>query len=296
MKFPPSDFESLRKLVILIRQGEIKLHIAKKSLSVLVKMIEYPDIVATSNIVELAQYVESSPATLTRLSKLMGFKGYNYFRQIFKQSAIEKTNYYSHRAQAIVHEHPDSAKQFIQNQLASTVNNINQCLEKTDNKKWDQVVEILAIKRKVFVFGNQQSSALANIFRYGLSLIREDVNILGPAEHGLALAINQIKSRDLLVVFSSAPYSKLSLLVSSLAAKRNCHILAITDTDLSPLHDYARYSINISTEGHYYTNSLAANCVLIESLLSLTASKIGQPAIEKLKQHESLLSKLSVGT
>ena len=292
MNFPPDNFEALRQAVVLIKQGELSLHIANKSLSALVLMVNNPDMVATSNITELAKYTKISPASITRLSKLLGFRGYNYFRQVFKQSAVLKTDYYSHRAKKIVEDRSDSPGGFILEQLKSTHKNIQQCLENNSSDDFKQVIKLLAIKRKVYIFGYQQSSALASILRYGLGLIRENVQILGPAEHGLAIAVNQINQRDLLVIFSSSPYSKLSVDISTLAIKRGCQIIAITDSNLSPLHDMASHAINIATDGKYYTNSLAANCILIESLLSLTAIEIGSPAIERLKQHEILLSSL----
>ena len=294
MQFPPENFESLRQFLILLRHGEIELDVGKKSLQALINMVENPDKVATSTIVELADFVKVSPASITRLAKLLGFNGYNAFRQIFKQSATVKTKFYSQLGQGIVNQSKVSPKDMILQQLQTTDRNIQQCLRHTDDESLSKIIKFLAIKRRVFIFGHQQSSAIASIFRYGLSLIRSNVSILGPTEHGIAPAVGQLLKGDLLIIISSAPYSQLTVNIASIAAKLGCEICAITDSKLSPLHDYANTSVNLKTEGHYFTNSLAANCVLVESLLSLTAIEIGQSAIEKLKQHEQLLTQLNV--
>lgn len=294
MLFPPENFESIRHFLIMLRHGEIELDIGKKSLSALHVMVDNPDRVATSTIVELAVIVKISPASITRLAKLLGFKGYNQFRQIFKQSAKVKTDYYSQRATNIIHSRDFTPKDFMLKQAQSTLNNFQQCLQNTTSEKIEEISKLLAIKRNIFVFGHQQSSALASILRYGLSLIRKNVQMLGPSEHGIATAVGQMCRGDLLVIISSSPYSYLTVNIASLANKQGCQIIAITDSKLSPLHDHAHASINIPTEGHYFTNSLAANCILIENLLSLVAMELGHAAIDKLKQHEFLLSTLNV--
>lgn len=294
MQFPPKTFESLRQILVMLRHGEVELDMGKKSLLALIKMVECPDKVATSNIVELSKFVKVSPASITRLSKLLGFQGFNNFRKVFKQSGTAKIDYYSQRAEGMVNKASGKSKDFILNQLQSTQNNIQQCLNLINDEDINQAVKLFAIKRKIFVFGHQQSSAIASIFRYGLSLIRNNVQMLGPTEHGIATAVGQIRKGDLLFIISSSPYSQLTVDIASIAAKQECVIIALTDSKLSPLHDHSTVSINVPTEGHYFTNSLAANCILVESLLSLTAIKIGQSAVDKLKQHENLLSQLNV--
>ena len=95
MNFPPSNFESLRQLTILLRQGEIDLPIGKKSLMALEVMLNDAALVATSNIVELADKIEFSPASITRLAKLLGFQGFNQLKNLFKQKNKIPTNFYS---------------------------------------------------------------------------------------------------------------------------------------------------------------------------------------------------------
>jgi len=83
--FPPENFEQLRQLVIQLKHGDIEFSIGKKSLLALDNMIQEPSLVATTNIVELAKVIKLSPASLTRLAKLLGFHGFNQFQNLFKQ-------------------------------------------------------------------------------------------------------------------------------------------------------------------------------------------------------------------
>ncbi len=296
MNFPPENFEQLRQLIALQRDGEGELKMGNKSLRSLVFMTDNPDIVALNNIVELSIKANISPASITRLSKLLGFKGFNHFQKIFKQKNTEKTNYYSQRVKYLVEDKTVQPKQVLEQQLKDSIKNMQQGLNDINQEKLIEAVLLLARKKRVFVYGHKQSSALANILKYGLCLIRQNVQTLGQTDQGIAIALEQLRKEDLLIVFSSSPYSNITVELASIAKKQSCKIMAITDSPTSPLHEHSEISFNIPTEGHYYTNSLAANCIFIEGLLSLTAMELGQDAVNKLQQHEDLLSQLNINS
>ena len=296
MNFPPDNFEKLREFLVLLRHGDIDLDIGRKSLNALVSMVNNPDKVAMSNIVELAAETSVSPASITRLARLLGFKGFNQFQQIFKQRTKIPTDYYSQKVIELAQQGKLSPKQMMTRQLSSSVKNMQYCIDNINEEDISYAVRLLARSSRVFVFGHKQSSAMANVLRYGLCLIRHDVQSFGQYEHGLAIALGQLKKSDLVVIFGSSPYSNLTLDIAAMAKQMECQVLAITDSILSPLNDCSSLSIYIPTDGHYYTNNLGANFIFLESLLSLTAVELGPTAINKLKAHESLVTKINANS
>jgi DNA-binding MurR/RpiR family transcriptional regulator len=296
MEFPPSDFEHLREYLMKLRQGDIQLEVGKKSLNAMIYMVNNPDAVAVNNIVELASITQISPASITRLAKLLGYKGFNQFQTIFKQRSRVKSDYYSQKVKKLMDESGLPPKEIFRQQMQSALENMQNCLENLDDEYIVDATMLLARKKRVFVFGHKQSAGIANVFRYGLSLIRKEVYFLVQGEHGIVVALGQLRRDDLVVIISSSPYSSLTVDITSMANKQGCQILAITDSTLSPLNDYASISINVPTEGQYFTNSLSANCIFIESLLSLTAMELGQSAVNKILGHEALLSRFNVNS
>lgn len=296
MNFPPSNFESLRQLTILLRQGEIDLPIGKKSLMALEVMLNDAELVATSNIVELADKIEFSPASITRLAKLLGFQGFNQLKNLFKQKNKIPTNFYSEKAKKLISKDKSDPKALFKEHLQSTITNTEKFIEQVSGTDLLQASSLLAKKHRVFIFGYRQSSAIANILRYGLALLRPNVQLLVQADHGVAVALGQLKRDDLLVLIGSAPYSNITLKIATLAKKQQCQILAITDSVLSPLNNSAAVTIQVPSSGQYYANSLVVNCLFTESLLSLTAIELGQTAVNNLQHHERLLSQLDVST
>ena len=293
MKFPPENFEMLRQFLIMLKHGEIELDVGKKSMKALIQMVSDPDTVAINNIVSLAERTNISPASITRLAKLLGFKGFNQFQLIFKLRTKTPSDYYSQKAKLLIETKNKRPKSIFENQLISTVENMRYCINQSSDDDLNKSASLLARSSRVFIFGHKQSSAMANILRYGLCLLRHNVQVLGQYEHGLAIALGQLRQNDLVVIFSSAPYSNLTIDIAVAVKKQSCKLLVITDSSLSPLNDHANVSIIVPTGGQYYTNSLAANCIFIEGILSLTAIELGQLAVTKLQTHEKLMTNLN---
>tara|TARA_R110001583_G_scaffold85526_3_gene224048 strand:+ start:6784 stop:7674 length:891 start_codon:yes stop_codon:yes gene_type:complete len=296
MNFPPRDFEQLRQVVILLRQGDLELPIGKKILQGLELMINDPELVATSNIVELSKWALLSPASITRLSKLLGFQGFNKFRIVFKQKSKLPNDFYSDGVKRLIENKTTSAKELLTQQLTMVKENIERCIENTNEADLLLASSLLAKKHRIFIFGHRQSSAIANVLRYGLALIRLNVQMLVQADHGVAIALGQLKKGDLLVVIGSSPYSNITVKIMSLAHQQGCQILAITDSELSPLCESAAVALQIPTAGQFYANSTVASTFIIEGLLCLTAKQLGQVAVYNLQRHEVLLSHLNVAT
>lgn len=294
MNFPPRDFEQLTLIMQQLNLGELDLRVGKKSYHALKNMVENPQTVATSTIVELSNHVNISPASLTRLAKLLGFQGFHGFRQVFKQSSKQSINFYSQQAQRIKTNFDSSAKGIIVQQLDSMHQNINKALEDINDAEIEKIVKLLAYKRRVFVFGHQQSAAISSLFTYGLCLIRDNVQVLGPVDYGIATITGQLQRRDLLVLFGSSPYSPLTMEIASIAKQQECVICSFTDSKLSPLLRYAQHSIKIPTDGDYFINSLSATNVFVEGVLSMVLMELKEKSVNKLKRHEQLLQQSNI--
>jgi len=299
MNFPPKNFEELRHIVINIRQGELDLAMGKKSFQALESMIEDADVVAMSNIVELAAKTQLSSASITRLAKSLGFKGFQQFQRLFKQKSKMANSFYSDGVKNLITSNvikEKNAKLLLREQLLTVTNNIEQGLDDVSETALIQAKTLLASKSRIYIFGYRHSAAIANILRYGLTLLRPNVQMLVQEDHGVAIALGQLKKGDLLVVIGSAPYSNVTVKIASIAKKQQCQIISITDSKLSPLNDLASVAIHIPSSKHFYMNSLVSNCFFIEGLLSLVALELGKVAVNHLQKHEKLLGQLEVSS
>ncbi len=292
--FPPSSLAELRKLPSLLRRGELELPMGKRLLVALCVMLDDPRLVATHTITELAQVTGVSPASLTRLAKLLGFKGFVQFQALFRHVLSEPGRYYSAQASALINPQEDLPTEHrVLRHLESQVENLAQSAAHLNEQNLRQAAEQLVKARRVHISGRRQSYGLAIMFSYMLGLIREQVNVVGSAGEGQAQALAELGPKDLLVMFGSEPYSRDSVMLAQVANQLKLPLLTLTDSHHSPLAQLANCSLISRNDSALYTNSMVATQFLAETLLLQTARLLGKRAVERLSHREELINRLN---
>lgn len=91
----------------------------------------------------------------------------------------------------------------------------------------------------------------------------------------------------MLAVFCFAPYSREALQVAEAARSEGCRILAVTDSDASPLSLLADATLLFSIHSPSFFPSNAAGMAMTESLLELLASRAGEVAVQRIEGAEA---------
>ncbi len=294
ISFPPKSLAQLRKLPSLLKRGELSLPMGKRLLVALCLMLDDPHLVATHSITELAQATGVSPASLTRLAKLLGFTGFVQFQGLFRQAVSEPGRYYSEQASALVSTDLDtSLNARINKHCQGQIENLQHTAQMLNETELQKAAELLVKARRIRVAGRRQSYGLATMFSYMLGLIRGDVAVVGAAGEGQAQALAELGSRDLLVMFGSEPYSRDSVTLAQLACELKLPLLSMTDSHHSPLAQLSNTSLLTTNASPLYTNSMVATVFLMETVLLHTARMLGDRAIEQLSRREELISRLN---
>ena len=289
--FPPSSLVELRRLPSLIKRGEVKLSIGKRSLTALCIMLDDPYLAATQNITQLSMTTGVSPASITRLAKLLGFVGFNAFQSLFIDDMKMPGRYYSGQAENLISDH--SPERFISEQLAQQKAGLEKVALSLDKLFLDRAVNGLLRAKKIWISGSRQSFGLATLMNYELGLIRPGVSIVNATGEGLTTALAEASTQDLVIVFGSEPYSRTTVLLAQAAKAIEVPLLAITDSFHSPLAQLANIHLLAETQSRFYTNSMVSTVFLMETLLIEVAKRLGKRAVERLRKREELISKLN---
>jgi DNA-binding MurR/RpiR family transcriptional regulator len=291
--FPPQSFAALRQVPVLIGRGEVDLPMGKRSYRALCQMMDTPERVAMGNISTLAVELGVSAPTLSRLAKLLGFAGFAEFQALFRNHLVEPDRFYSAQAERLVQGKAMEALELLQELAEESHNNITRALEQVAPADLQQMVDWMATSPRVFLFGYRQSAALAMLMSYGLNMIRTQVQQLGAQGQGLSLGLSQLRNSDLVILFSCSPYSRETVLAARLARKQQARIIALTDSHLSPLAQWADLCLMLPTDSQFYSNSFAATVFMMEALMTLVARALGQKAIASLESREHMISALN---
>src|SRR5699024_8027963 len=86
VKSPPTTLEALHELFLHIQAQPDEFRLGEKSMASLHGLLTHPKDAAHGSITYLAVQFDGRPATLTRLSRRLGFESFNQFQELFKNS------------------------------------------------------------------------------------------------------------------------------------------------------------------------------------------------------------------
>lgn len=290
----PDTVGGLKALLAAIEKGEVDIALGSSSVRVLTALIESPQRAAVSSITELAEQVDVNASTLSRLARRLGYSGFSKLQDVFRRELTEGRSFYSDQASRLVVGADDKGTLAQLTRLGRQESaNIASTIEQVDPATFEAVVTLLSQARRVRIHGMRQFNSLALFMAYGLGMLRPDVGALDSSRQGVADALAQLETGDVLVVASCFPYTPSVLATAEVAARHGITVVALTDSASSPLAKAARHSFFVPNRSLFFSNSMCAFMLLAEGLLSAVASSLGEASVEALKYRETLIAELN---
>jgi len=290
----PDTVGGLKALLAAIEKGEVDIALGSSSVRVLTALIESPQRAAVSSITELAEQVDVNASTLSRLARRLGYSGFSKLQDVFRRELTEGRSFYSDQASRLVVGADDKGTLAQLTRLGRQESaNIASTIEQVDPATFEAVVTLLSQARRVRIHGMRQFNSLALFMAYGLGMLRPDVGALDSSRQGVADALAQLETGDVLVVASCFPYTPSVLATAEVAARHGITVVALTDSASSPLAKTARHSFFVPNRSLFFSNSMCAFMLLAEGLLSAVASSLGEASVEALKYRETLIAELN---
>lgn len=290
----PDTVGGLKALLAAIEAGEVDIALGSSSVRVLTALIEAPQRAAVSSITELAEQVDVNASTLSRLARRLGYSGFSKLQDVFRRELTEGRSFYSDQASQLVVGADDKGTLAQLTRLGRQESaNIASTIEQVDPATFEAVVASLSQAKRVRIHGMRQFNSLALFMAYGLGMLRPDVGALDSSRQGVADALAQLETGDVLVVASCFPYTPSVLATAEVAARHGITVIALTDSASSPLAKIARHSFFVPNRSLFFSNSMCAFMLLAEGLLSAVASSLGEASVEALKYRETLIAELN---
>jgi len=290
----PDTVGGLKALLAAIEAGEVDIALGSSSVRVLTALIEAPQRAAVSSITELAEQVDVNASTLSRLARRLGYSGFRKLQDVFRRELTEGRSFYSDQASQLVVGADDKGTLAQLTRLGRQESaNIASTIEQVDPATFEAVVASLSQAKRVRIHGMRQFNSLALFMAYGLGMLRPDVGALDSSRQGVADALAQLETGDVLVVASCFPYTPSVLATAEVAARHGITVIALTDSASSPLAKTARHSFFVPNRSLFFSNSMCAFMLLAEGLLSAVASSLGEASVEALKYRETLIAELN---
>jgi DNA-binding MurR/RpiR family transcriptional regulator len=241
-----------------------------------------------------------SAATANRFARKLGFDGYPQFRNEVI-NAFEEVLAPVERLRRRVSA-GNTPSEIVASSIEEDMENLQTTLANLDMSRVTMLAERIVAARRVFVLGFDTSAALSTIFAYRLGAAGIDVrtNQNGGGRLATARELAQFGPEDIIVATAFPRYIRDTVEMARDAAARGLTVVAITDSQASPLTEFAEFSIYLPARRTISSTSDTAILCFLEALsAAVTALRPGSTeASEKCTEFTMhwMLSTTACGT
>lgn len=256
-------------------------------------MMEHPAEVGLNSMRGVAGEAGVKPATITRLTKVLGFEDYEQLREPFRQRLRARAPEYAAKLQT-VQKRGETADQSLFAELrAQEIENIERTLSSENHATLQAAAETMQKSRRVYVLGLRGAHAPAFLFHYAYQLFQDNSYLLDTSAGIFADQLRGIGREDSLLVVSFPPYTRLTIDAVDYAAESGAKITAITDSLVSPAATAATHTIVTESQSPSFYHSFTASLSVVQALITMLVMKAGGDAVQIVEEAEKQLSRIS---
>jgi DNA-binding MurR/RpiR family transcriptional regulator len=257
-------------------------------------MIERPHDVALLSMREQARQAGVQPATMTRLAKHLGMDGYEEVRELYAAAVRDGDLGFAGKAGVqVVSQKLKGDKALAADMLKSIGSQIDRLATPEGLDRLVSAARALALARRIYCLGLRSSHSVAWHLHYVLTLVGErSIHLDGIAATGTD-ALARATSRDVLLVASVLPYTRLTVELAEYAVERGIAVVAITDSEVAPLAQIAQHVIIVPTDSPSFFHAMSPAFAVAEVLGAIIAGRGGDDALATLKHTDEHLAALN---
>jgi DNA-binding MurR/RpiR family transcriptional regulator len=250
-------------------------------------LLEHPWNVALMSVHELASQLQTGPASIIRLAKKLGYKGYAELKGSLKQEMRDPGSPLERFKHVLEHgkgQHASGLDAIVRQEMK----NLQTTIKLLDAGRMTSAAALLGRATLVFTAGAGISYHLAGLAAFVFQHIGLRTFPLQLAGLTMSEQLLTIRENEVLLAFAFPPYSAQTIEAAALARSHGAAVLGITDQTLGPLAKHCNVVLVAKTESNVPSNSLTAPLLLIHGLATAVASSRRRQSLKAIDQAISL--------
>lgn len=214
---------------------------------------------------KLGKTAQVSESTVVRFATELGYDGYPTMQKALQEIIRGKlTSIQRIQASNDQMTDPDILGTVMQRDM----NSIHTAIIQADRAEFNRVVDKLVHAEHIYLLGVRSSSFLAGYLNFYFHLIFKNVTLVQNFTAGeIFEQMLHIGPGDVLVGISFPRYSKMTENAVHFACDRGADVIAITDSQMSPLYQLASASLLVRSDMISMVDSMAAPLSLLNALI-----------------------------
>ena len=228
-------------------------------------VMEHYDRAAFITAAKLGENVGVSESTVVRFASELGYDGYPEFQHVLREiiknklTAVQRMEITSSKF---------AEKDILSTVLTSDIDKLRQTLESVSADEFTACVDTIMNAKRVYVMGARTCFSIANFLGFYLNLISLDVKLITTNSASETFEqIFDVSEDDVVIAISYPRYSRRTLNAVKYANDRKSKIIAITDSEVSPIVKYADHSLLARSDMSNFVDSLVAPLSIINALI-----------------------------
>ena len=214
---------------------------------------------------KLGMLVGVSESTVVRFANELGFEGYSEFQRAVQE--LVRTKLTPNQRIEVTKQRLGTGD-ILENVMESDISKIRYTLDRIDRDTFYKSVDDILSAKNIYVMGARSTESLALVLKYNLSLIFDNVKFIQPTSTAEVFEqMFSIGKDDVLIAFSFPRYSSKMVSAVKYARQNGSNVVVFTDSEISPLAEYATSLITAQSDMASFMDSLVAPISIINAII-----------------------------
>jgi DNA-binding MurR/RpiR family transcriptional regulator len=214
---------------------------------------------------KLGEETDISESTVVRFAAQLGFEGFPEFQAALRDDIKGKLTTLQ-RMEVASFKMLD--EDVLEKVMRSDRDAIKETLANVSHDDFKAAAAAINDADRIYILGVRSAAPLANFMNFYLKMVYDNVVLITSASSSEEFEnIFKIRKEDVCIAISFPRYSKQVVTTLEYAKEKGAKIIAVTDSDSSPIAPLATYLLKAKSNMASFTDSLVAPLSLINALI-----------------------------
>lgn len=235
--------------------------------------------IGIQSVQDVAKTCGVQPSAVVRFAKHFGFDGFTALQRLFRDRLAQQLSP-ARSYQARIRQAMESGARNLTSAdiahalLESSMAGMEELKTSLDEPAFDTAVNLLAAADNVWLMASRRSYPVSTYLTYALQHTDkrvQHITAMGSMQDG---QLRGMRKGDVLIAVSFAPYAEETERIVRQAHAKGAHIIAITDSSLSPLARFATSALLVQETSVFGFRALTNSMAIAQSLFLALAYRL----------------------
>ncbi len=235
---------------------------------------------------KLGEVVGVSESTVVRFAIELGYDGYPKLQKILQELIKSKLTSVQRIEVASTRIGEDN---ILKSVLHSDMEKIKTTLEQIDLESFEKTVECILSAKRIYILGVRSAAPLASFLGFYFNLMFDNIRLVHTTSVSeMFEQIVRVSDEDVVIGISFPRYSKRTIKALEFVKSQGASVVAITDSDESPLAQNADHSLIARSDMVSFVDSLVAPLSVINALIVAVGMRRKEKVYETFERLEKI--------